>query len=122
MKQLRIVIADDSAMMRSQIRKALSEETGLVAVGEAANGAQAFWLYHQMYPDVLILDLSMPKPSGIEVLQEIRKKDRDTVIIVFTADPALALRDACLSVGANFYLDKSELNSLVNICRQLQFG
>lgn len=120
MKQLRIAIADDSTMMRDHVREELSKIPGLTAVGEAKDGAQAFWLYHQMYPDVLLLDLTMPKASGLEVLQLIRKKDKTTVIIIFTADPCMVLRDACLKAGANFYLDKSELASLVGICQQLQ--
>jgi DNA-binding NarL/FixJ family response regulator len=122
MKQLRIVVADDSEMIRRLVREALAEVEGLMAVGEAADGAQAYWLYNQMYPDVLILDLTMPKASGLEVLQCIRKKDKSTIIIVFTADPALALREACLEAGASFYLDKSELNVLIGICQNLQRG
>lgn len=120
MKQLRIVIADDSALIRSLIREELSKVNGLLAVGEAADGMQAFWLYYRMSPDILILDLGMPKASGLEVLQTIRKTDQSTVIIIFTADPGLALRDACLKAGASFYFDKSELSYLIGVCQQLQ--
>lgn len=119
MKEIRIIIADDSAIMRDYIRQSLSKIAGLVAVGEATDGAQAFWLYHQMEPDVLILDLNMPRTNGLEVLHAIRKTDQQTKIIMFSADPALALRDACLRAGANFYLDKAELPSLISICQQL---
>ena len=120
MKQLRIVIADDSAIIRSLIREELSRVNGLLAVGEATDGMQAFWLYNRMSPDVLILDMAMPKASGFEVLQTIRKTDQLTTIIIFTADPGLALRDACLKAGASFYFDKSELNYLIGVCQQLQ--
>jgi DNA-binding NarL/FixJ family response regulator len=120
MKQLRIVIADDSEHLRNLVVEALSKVDGLMVVGEAADGAQAFWLYNRVSPDVLILDLSMPKASGFEVLETIREKDKSTVIIIFSADPGLALRDACLNAGANFYLDKSDLGPLIEICRQLQ--
>ena len=120
MKQLRIVIADDSAMIRSLISEALSKVDGLLAVGEAADGVQAFWLYNRMSPDVLMLDLAMPKASGFEVLQTIRKTDKKTVIIIFTVDPGLALRDACLSAGASYYFDKSDLSSMIGVCQKLQ--
>jgi DNA-binding response OmpR family regulator len=73
-----------------------------------------------MEPDVLILDLNMPGTNGLEVLNAVRKTDKETVIIMFSADPGLALRDAYLGAGANFYLDKAELASLIDICRQLQ--
>jgi DNA-binding NarL/FixJ family response regulator len=119
-KEIRIVIADDSAIMRDYIRQSLSKVPGLVAVGEAHDGAQAFWLYNQMDPDVMILDLNMPGTNGLEVLHAIRKSDQTTKIIMVSADPALALRDACLRSGANFYLDKAELPTLINICKQLQ--
>lgn len=119
MKQIRIVIADDSPVLRDKLRVGFSQIPGLIAVGEATNGAQAFWLYHQMHPDVLILDLTMPRPSGLEVLQEVRKKDHKTIIIIFTVDPGMTLREACLNAGANYYLDKSEITSLVDICQQL---
>jgi DNA-binding NarL/FixJ family response regulator len=119
-KEIRIVIADDLAIMRDYIRQALSKVTGLVTVGEAADGAQAFWLYYQMEPDVLILDLNMPGTNGLEVLNAIRKSDQMTVIIMFTADPGLALRDACVRAGANYYLDKAELPSVIDICQRLQ--
>jgi DNA-binding NarL/FixJ family response regulator len=119
-KEIRIVIADDSAIMRDYIRQSLAKVPGLVAVGEARDGAQAVWLYNQMYPDVMILDLNMPGTNGLEVLNAIRKSDQTTIIIMFSADPALAVRDACIRAGANFYLDKAELSSLINICQQLQ--
>lgn len=120
MKPLRIVIADDFAAIREVMRMELSNVPGLTTVGEASDGAQAFWLYHQMYPDVLILDLTMPKASGLEVLQKIREHDKSTVIIIFTADPSLVLREACLHAGANFYFDKSDMKSVIETCRSLQ--
>lgn len=120
MKEIRIVIADDSADMRDYIRQSLSKLPGLVALGEAVDGAQAFWLYHQMEPNVLILDLNMPGTNGLEVLKAVRKTDSETVIIMISADPELALRDDCLSAGANFYLDKANLTSLIEICDRLQ--
>lgn len=120
MKSLRIVVASDSTLIRREIREALSRVPGLMAVAEATDGTQALWLYNQMYPDVLILDLTMPKASGLEVLQSVRKSDQWTVIIMLTAEPAMALREACLKAGSNFYLNKSELNSLISILKQLR--
>lgn len=120
MKPLRIVIADDFAAIRELMLFELSKVPGLETVGEASDGAQAFWLYHQTYPDVLILDLTMPKASGLEVLQKIREHDKSTVIIIFTADPSLVLRAACLAAGADFYFDKSGLKSVIDTCISLQ--
>ena len=59
---------DDSAIMRDYIRQSLSKVPGLSAIGEGSDRAQAFWPYHQMEPDVLILDLNMPGTNGLEVV------------------------------------------------------
>ena len=120
MKELRIVIADDSLVIRKELKKVLSSVKGLTIVGVAADGALALWLAQTTNPDVLILDMSMPKLNGLQVLQEIRKKDNSMTVIMFSADPALILQDACLKAGANFYLNKSQLNELATICRPLR--
>jgi len=60
----------------------------------------------------------MPHRSGIEALKEIRQEDPEIVIIMFTADPSVVLRDVCLEAGANFYLDKSQLQELIDICEE----
>jgi DNA-binding NarL/FixJ family response regulator len=120
MKELRIVIADDSLVIREELQKVLSSVTGITIVGVAIDGALALWLARTANPDVLILDMSMPKLNGLQVLQEIRKKDNSMTVIMFSADPALILQDACLKAGANFYLNKSQFNELATICRDLR--
>ena len=84
-KQLRVVIADDSALMRRHLKFVLSNIEGLVICGVAENGAEAVQLVRELYPDVAVLDISMPYKSGIEVLREIRQDNHSTIIIMFTA-------------------------------------
>ena len=69
-------------------------------------------------PDIVVLDIAMPHRSGIDALKEIRREDSEIVIIMFTADPSVVLRDVCLEAGANFYLDKSQLQELIDICEE----
>jgi DNA-binding NarL/FixJ family response regulator len=120
MKELRIVIADDSLIIREELQKVLSEITGVTIVGVATDGSLALWIAQAVNPDVLILDMSMPEMSGLHVLQEIRKKDKSMIVIILSADPALILQEACLKAGANFYLNKSQLDELATICQDLR--
>jgi CheY-like chemotaxis protein len=118
-KQLEIVIAEDSAAMMVLIQRLLSVITGFVVVGTATNGVEAIQLVKQFKPHVLVLDFSMPLKNGLEVIKEIRKDDSLTIIIMFTADPSPFIRDICLEAGANFYLDKSKIIELIEICNQI---
>jgi CheY-like chemotaxis protein len=118
-KQLEIVIAEDSAAMMVLIKRLLSVIAGFVIVGTATNGEEAIQLVKSLKPHVLVLDFSMPIKDGLEVIEELRKDDSSTVIIVFTADPSPPIRAICLEAGANFFLDKSKIMELIEICNQI---
>jgi DNA-binding NarL/FixJ family response regulator len=120
MKDLRIVIADDSAVIREELDRAFSGLSGVRIVGVATDGAHAFWLAMTKKPDVLVLDLSLPKVCGLEVIQEIRKLNSEINLIVFSADPGMMLQAACLRAGADHYLNKAQLHLLVQLCQGLQ--
>ena len=118
LKELRVVLADDSELIRQLLQQALSHVDGLRLIGMAVDGAEAMTLAKRCSPDVLILDIGMPYKSGIEVLKEIRRDNMSLVIVMFTAEPSSVIRDACLKAGADHFLDKSELDALIGICRQ----
>jgi DNA-binding NarL/FixJ family response regulator len=117
-KKLRIVIAEDSAVFRELIHRTLRVIVGFEIVGTAADGVEALRLVRELKPHVLILDISMPLLSGIEVLKEIRPDDSSTVIIMFTADPSPDISKFCLAAGANYFLDKSHTIELIEICKK----
>jgi len=117
LKELRVVIADDSELIRGLLRQALSNVRGLNLVGMAENGAEAVQMTTELDPDLLVLDIAMPHKNGIEVLRDIRKRNESLLIVMFTADPSVILRDACLEGGANHYLDKSQIDVLLRICK-----
>lgn len=114
-KRLRIIIAEDSGVVRTLLTALLSKVEKLELIGVAPDGVVALQLIRGLKPDVVILDIEMPNMSGLEVLKEIRKDEDDsTVVIVFTSDESY--RDECLVNGANYFLDKvTEFKLLIDI-------
>ena len=82
---LRVLIADDHALFRDGLRRLL-EDAGLKVIGQAGDGNEAVALTERLEPDLLLLDMSMPKHSGMEALQELSKNKKNGVrVIVLTA-------------------------------------
>ena len=73
-QEIRILIADDHSIFRDGVRKLLEAEGGFTVVGEATNGSEALDLVNQLQPDVLLLDISMPRLTGLEVLRRLSKQ------------------------------------------------
>ena len=118
-RELSIVIADDSETIRRRLLTALTGIEGLTLVGLAEDGAEAIKMFEALRPEIMVLDISMPKRMGFDVLEEVRKYDQDTVVIMFSFDPSPALRNTCFKLGANFCLHKSQIRELVIICEEL---
>ena len=118
-KELKIVIADDSGLIRDSLWRVFSATRGFRVVGMAADGDMAVKLVHELEPHVLVLDNSMPRKDGLEVLREVRSTVSAAIaIVIFTAAPSPTLRKICLDAGADYYLDKSQIVRLIDICSQ----
>jgi two-component system, NarL family, response regulator NreC len=102
---VRVLLADDHGIVRRGLRSLL-EEAGLTVVAEAADGLEAIRLCEQHRPDLLIVDIGMPKLSGIEVATRAQKLDRPPGVIVLSmhADESYIIR--ALAAGARAYLLK----------------
>lgn len=81
----KVLLADDDAAMRLVMRKIVEKSDGFTIVGEAANGAEAVELAASLQPDVVFLDVEMPKLSGVEAARAITEENPDTAIIMATA-------------------------------------
>ncbi len=98
------------------LSRTLSALEGIEVVGVAADGVEALRLVREHKPRVLVLDISMPHKDGIQVLKEIRAEDTSTVIIIFTGESSLVLRTVCQEEGANYFLEKTQVKELMEIC------
>ena len=102
---MRVLLADDHGIVRRGLRSLL-EETGHSVVAEAADGLEAVRLCEEHRPDLLIVDIGMPKLSGIEVATRAQKLDRPPAVIILSmhADESYIIR--ALAAGARAYLLK----------------
>lgn len=102
-----MLIADDSEVLVQRLVARLAELGGIDIVGRARNVAEAAEAVRSLKPDVVILDISMPGGSGIDVLEGM-KKDRETsMVIVLTNYSDSQYRKKCRQLGARFFFDKS---------------
>jgi len=103
---LRVLLADDHAIVRRGLRSLLETEPGLQIAGEAADGLEAVRLATEQRPDVLILDIGLPKLNGIDVAARAQKIDPAPWVIILTmhTDESYILR--ALAAGARAYLLK----------------
>ena len=120
MKELRIVLVDDSLLVQEYMKRALERIKGCNIVGTAADGNEALLKIQTLDPDVVLLDVSMPLMNGVEALRELRKTGSKVTVIMFTADTTPCLKEKCLSAGANYFVSKTEPRQLVDILAELQ--
>lgn len=104
--QLRVLLADDHAIVRRGLRSLLETEPGLSVVAEAADGLEAIKLTTEHRPDILILDIGLPKLNGIDVASRVHKLETPPWVIILTmhTDESYILR--ALAAGARAYLLK----------------
>jgi two-component system, NarL family, response regulator len=122
-KEIRILIADDHPVVREGLMAILALESDLKVVGQAHDGEEACRLYDQLSPDVLILDLRMPRKDGLEVVTELMShRPRPRIIVLTNSAKAEDLRRA-LAAGAKSYLLKGAEPDLVsNTIREVFAG
>ncbi len=103
---LKILIADDHSVVRNGIIKSLSSKFSKITFGEASNGAEALKTLQKTDWDLIILDISMPGRSGLDVLKEIKSSKPDIPVIIFSMYPEDQFAVRSIKAGASAYLSK----------------
>ncbi|MGO9390083.1 response regulator [Rhodoblastus sp.] len=102
-----IMLVDDHVIVREGFRSLLQKQPRLKIVAEAADGAEAYRLFKETRPDLVIMDLTMPGFGGIEAIKRIRQWDPAARILVFTMHQNAAYAVQAIRAGAKGYVTKS---------------
>lgn len=103
---IRILIADDHAVVRSGLRSLLLAAPDLVVVGEAADGHEAIELAGELGPDLILLDITMPPQSGIQTAKKLKEKYPEITVVFLTMHEDAGLLHEALRTGASGYVIK----------------
>ncbi len=123
MSKIRVLIVDDHPMIRSGMRSLLESENDFEVVGEASNGEEAVALSANLKPEVVIMDIVMPKLNGIEATKLIKQASPATAILILTAYSDIYYILGLLEAGACGYLLKDTRgDELVDAIRSVRAG
>lgn len=103
---IKIVIAEDQRMLRGALRSLLNLEDGLEVIGNAENGKEALDKILALEPDVCLLDIEMPLLSGLDVAEEIKRRNSSCKIIILTTFARPGYFERAVKLGVNGYLLK----------------
>ena len=120
---IRILIADDHAVVREGLRALIDTEPGMELLGEAADGAEAVAKARSLQPDIILLDLVMPRKGGLEAIGEIKKDNPDARILVLTSfDEDEKVFQAIKSGALGYLLKDASPQELLRAIRKVHYG
>ena len=123
MRQISVLIADDHGIVRMGLKSLLETEDDIVVIGEAADGARAVSETLRLKPDVVIMDLMMPKKDGAVATRELRKANCNSCILLLTTFSTSEGINKALEAGADGALFKSSADDeIANAVRQVHGG
>ena len=111
----RIIIAEDHTILREGLRSLLSSDPDLEIVGEAQDGQEAIRCVEKLRPNLVLMDLSMPRMNGLDAIKEIKKRSTDTKILVLTVHKNEEYIVATLQAGADGYALKDSTHAELGI-------
>jgi DNA-binding NarL/FixJ family response regulator len=103
---IKVILVDDHAVVRAGFRMLLSTESTINVIAEAERGEQAFQLYLEHQPDVMVMDLSMPGIGGLESIRRICNRDENAKLLVFSVHEERVYINRAMQAGAKGYISK----------------
>lgn len=105
-EEIKVLIADDYDLIRQGLKRIISFEEDINVVGEAENGDIALSMINRFKPDVLLLDMQMPKKDGLEVLKIVKEQDENMKVIMLTVENDNSIIKDAINYGADGYMLK----------------
>lgn len=103
---IKVMLADDHVLMREGIRQLLEFDGSIEVIGEASDGEECLQKLEKVKPDVLLLDINMPKLNGIEVLEEIKRKKMNVKVLILTVHNEVDYLIRAVDIGVDGYILK----------------
>lgn len=103
---IRLLLVDDHALIREGLKKMIAGESGMKVVGEAANAKEALKRLDEAETDVVILDITLPGRSGIDVIEDVRERHPNTRILMLSMHPEESAAVQAIRAGASGYITK----------------
>jgi DNA-binding NarL/FixJ family response regulator len=120
---IKVILVDDHAVVRSGVKRLLEEQVDLQVVAEADSGDDAYKLYHQHQPDVMLMDMNMSGSSGLATLGQIKARYPEAKLIMFTSRTEVVFAVQAVGAGANGYVLKSSTaEEVIQAVRQVAAG
>jgi NarL family two-component system response regulator LiaR len=123
MDKIRVLLAEDHVMVREGTREFIKREADMEVVGEAGDGEEAVKLAKELKPDVVVMDIAMPKLNGVEATKQIKALNPSIAVLILTAYDYDQYIFALLEAGAAGYLLKGvRVNELIDAIRAVYAG
>lgn len=106
---IRIILADDHSVVRSGLRRLLEQNPAMEVIAEAESGEQAYQLYTELLPDVVVMDISMPGMGGLEAIRRILGRNSHARVVIFSMHENAAFAFQAMNIGAKGYVAKSSM-------------
>ena len=123
MERIRVLLADDHAILRDGIRALLTDHPDIVVIGEAEDGHWAVHLAHELHPNVVLMDIGMPRLNGLEATRQIKHDCPEVAILILTMhDNEEYLRQVLAAGASGYVLKRAAASELVAAIRAVHRG